>query len=375
MGESRRLVHVACLAFPFMVPMFFPEFARLGNDSLCLLMFGASWGLLLSLLTADCGHRARLMRRALALGICLGCGLLTKAFFIPISVGMLGCLGWSAWRSPRGRMRQQAAMATSLVAATALLIGGWWYAIALLKHGELTGANDFIALEGSDGLVRGLAQHFAWRDLARGVLAIGVTAYFAGTWTLARLPELLYAPGPLALAVLCVMAARRARTMHVHTATVAMAWILVPVLAGLCYHLLVRIAGGMQGHGTPGWYLNILAPACAVPLAAGAVAMLLEGRGARLVAHAMWAWMLAFTVASYWLHAALYAGIALKDMTTRELACPDGWSSLASAGLIHERLAVIGWPSAGFACLVAGVALAGLGWLTLARDARRWIFR
>jgi hypothetical protein len=75
----------ACLAYPFFMPMFFPEFARIGNDSLCLLIFGACWALMLSML----GPKASRWHAA-ALGTCLGAGLLTKAFFIPISIGAAG---------------------------------------------------------------------------------------------------------------------------------------------------------------------------------------------------------------------------------------------------------------------------------------------
>ena len=65
-------------AWPFLFPQFFPQFARLGNDSLCLLLVGATWALLLRLLQGE-GRWAS----AAALGVVLGLGLLTKAFFLP----------------------------------------------------------------------------------------------------------------------------------------------------------------------------------------------------------------------------------------------------------------------------------------------------
>lgn len=343
----------ACLAYPIFVPMFFPEFARLGNDALCLLIFGAVWTLLLSML-----DRPPSLARAAALGACLGAGLLTKAFFIPITAGVAGCLASSAWRArASGMSRTRALGAVAAAAAVALTIGGWWYAIAYTQHGVLSGSHDLIMLDREGGLLAGLKEHFAWRHVGRGIAAFIVTGYFAGTWTLARLPELMYAPGLVAIGLMCVAALRARRDPGVGRLVAAMLWVLLPTLGGFAYHLLSRIAGGTQGHGTSGWYVSILAPACAVPMAAGMIAIA-GWRRAAWVAPLLWALMMAFLVAAFWLHAALFAGVAVKDMNTRHLACPDGWLSLLDVVEIHSRLAVFGWPSASVMCLCAGTLLA-----------------
>lgn len=343
----------ACLACPFFIPMFVPEFARIGNDALCLLIFGLAWSLLLSILVREPSPW-----RAAALGACLGAGLLTKALFIPIGAGALACLAWSARRRGMSPAARTGALRDlSIVAAVALLIGAWWYVIAYMRHGALTGSNDLIALSREGGLLDGLREHFEWRYVARGIAAFIVTGYFGGTWTLARLPEWMYAPGLIALAVMCVAMLRGTRDGAISRLVATMLWLLVPLLGGLGYHLLSRIAGGMEGHGTPGWYISILAPACAVPLAAGMIAISRRSRFWWL-AIVMWTWMVAFTAAAFWMHAALYAGVAVKDMQTRHLSCPDGWVSLCRAGEIHSRLSVYGWPTPSFLCLGAGAILA-----------------
>ena len=344
---------VSCLAYPFFVPMFVPEFARIGNDALCLLLFGLAWSLLLSMLDRDSSRW-----RAAALGACLGAGLLTKAFFIPIGAGALACLAWSAHRHGVSRAARIGAFTDLAIAAVlTLLIGAWWYAIAYMQHGALTGSNDLIALSREGGLLAGLKDNFEWRHVARGIAAFIVTGYFGGTWTLARLPEWMYAPGLIALAALCVAFLRRPRDAAVDRLMAAMLWMIVPLLGGFGYHLLSRIAAGTQGHGTSGWYVSILAPACAVPLAAGMIAIS-RWRRVPWLAVAMWIWMVAFALTAYWMHAALYAGVAVKDMQTRHLMCPDGWASLCRVGEIHSRLSVYGWPTASFLCLGAGAVLA-----------------
>ncbi len=356
-GDLQRALPTACLAYPIFVPMFFPEFARLGNDALCLLIFGAMWALLLSML-----GREPSLTRAAALGACLGAGLLTKAFFIPIAAGAVGCLAWSAWRAATpGTSRTRLLRDAGLVTAVALAIGGWWYVSAFLQHGALTGSNDLIALDREGGLIAGLKEHFAWRHVGRGIAAFIVTGYFGGTWTLARLPEWMYAPGLVAIALMCVAAVRTRRDAQFNRLLAAMVWVLLPMLGGFAYYMLVRIAEGTEGHGTPGWYVSILAPACAVPLGAGMIAIA-GWRRALWIAPALWVWMVAFVVASFWLHAALYAGVAVKDMQTRHLACPDGWLSLLDLAAIQRGLSAFGWPVASLACLCTGTLMAAIAW-------------
>src|SRR4029453_7359463 len=80
---TRRALTAGALLYPFLVPMFVPEFGRIGNDSLCMFMVGVTWGALLTVIAEP--QRAR---APLVLGVVLGLGLLTKAFFLPIGTGV-----------------------------------------------------------------------------------------------------------------------------------------------------------------------------------------------------------------------------------------------------------------------------------------------
>lgn len=79
----RRSMLLGFLLYPLIAPMFIVEFARLGNDSLCLFLFGMIWAVLLRWLEDEYDSK-----RSLLLGILLGLGLLTKAFFLPITFGI-----------------------------------------------------------------------------------------------------------------------------------------------------------------------------------------------------------------------------------------------------------------------------------------------
>lgn len=82
------------LFYPLIVPMFFGEFARIGNDFLCLLLFALIYGLSLRSF-----RDGRDRNSAFTIGICFGLGLLTKAFFIPALVGYALFMALRAWRA------------------------------------------------------------------------------------------------------------------------------------------------------------------------------------------------------------------------------------------------------------------------------------
>ena len=126
-----RWVGVVMAAWPFAFPEFFPEFARLGNDSLCILLVAICWAFVLRLLSGRGGWAS-----AVGLGVALGLGLLTKAFFVAIGggVGALLVLRW--WTDRRMSVLLQAVLA----GAIALAIGSFWYLAKLHETGSLIGS-------------------------------------------------------------------------------------------------------------------------------------------------------------------------------------------------------------------------------------------
>ena len=183
-------------AWPFLFPQFFPEFARLGNDSPCLLLAAVAWAALLRLLDG----RGRWVS-ALVLGVSLGLGLLTKAFFLPVSAGVLVMLALQ-WRGAGGKpaVLGQAALACGL----ALAIGGWWYISREMQTGSLVGSDEFIRFNQSGGLGR-LAGGFSLGALAAPLLAglvyhILVWAMGVGAATPGWYLHILAAPLGLAVA-------------------------------------------------------------------------------------------------------------------------------------------------------------------------------
>ena len=112
------------MLYPIVLPMFFAEFTRIGNDCLCLFLVGIT-AFLLSKWLKDENNKGL----SVPIGVVLGLGLLTKAFFIPIIAALgpflllrmfsdrqFGGLGPAHWKN------------LMLLFLPALLIGGGWYA-------------------------------------------------------------------------------------------------------------------------------------------------------------------------------------------------------------------------------------------------------
>jgi hypothetical protein len=319
-------------AWPFLFPQFFPEFARLGNDSLCLLIVSVVWALLLRLLTGEGRWASHLL-----LGVALGLGLLTKAFFLPIGAGVAVMLAahWQQGGRPRAQLGQAA-----LAAIAALAIGAWWYVAKDMQTGSFTGSDEFIRFHQAGGLSR-LVKAFSPQALIRGLGVIPGTFAWAGTWSLARLPEyLLIAPVLLLTLTLWGYVRRLSRADLIGWAPLALT---LPFLAGLVYHVLVGLTG--IGAATPGWYLHILAAPLGLAVARGWKQPRLLALLAALTA--------VYTAAGWAFQLSMFSGCAAKLGDNKHY-------DLTGAGCFIDQHALfaLGHPLLGFVCLTAGVILA-----------------
>ena len=329
-------------AWPILFPEFFPEMARLGNDSLALLFAGIAWHFVVRLL-----DRPRALEAA-ALGLALGLGLLVKSFFLPVSAGLALLFLYAAVREREPRHLSDILLALLLAA----LIGGYWYLSNFETYGSVFGRTEFEEVKRFGGLWQGLTQHppaELMRELVRGAAVMAATFAWGGTWTLAHPPVFLIAP--VVVLALLPHAVWLLRFFRWPVAAQAPLFMAAPLLAGLASHQLLSIATDGYVADTPGWYLHILAGPLSLALALG-------WRWPRLLG-ALAAYAVLFHAFCWAAQLSLFSGCAYKPGPGLPLTLNPG-----SCLIVPSHLAEIGSPGVGFLALglaaAAGTAALGL---------------
>ena len=325
------------MLYPLVLPMFFPEFTRIGNDCLCLFLVGVT-AFLLSKWLKDENNK----RLSVAIGVVLGLGLLTKAFFIPI-IAALGAFLLVRIFSDKhpGTIRSAHWKNLMLIFLPALLIGGGWYAYKFIAFGTLIGSADAITLANQGGLVAGLKQNFSLYAVVRGLVAVFKSYLWAGTWSLTKLPAILFIPST-ALVILG-FGAFVLQLKHRPLKDIAWLPVLLFVFFGgsLFYHVFIGVAlsGTAQ---TPGWYLHILMPWVAPVLGIG-ISSLLEIRHFKPFFIGLLLYAVLFQIMALWAQVALYTGCAIKTDDSF-YAFPGHFFCLNQVPILVDRLSVLGWP-------------------------------
>ncbi|MBW2146760.1 MAG: hypothetical protein JRI22_07055 [Deltaproteobacteria bacterium] len=341
--------------WPVLFPQWFPEMARLGNDSLCALIMSMVW--LVTIRVLNTGQGARY---SIILGVLLGLGCLTKALFVPITVGVV-----SFWVFRRlcleGRKALQSVLShTFLTCALIACIAGWWYMGNWLRHGIALGTFDMISLNNAGGMAHGLAKNLTVTALLRGHAAFVATFAWCGTWSLVRPPYVYLAP--MVFTVVFAAAAylstlRRSQLLSMEWLPV---WLVVPVLAGLSHHVLLQIALAGQGRGTGGWYLHLLVVPLGVAVGHGFGAWWNKS-SFRTITGVLSLYAVLFSICISRLQLLLFSGLVFKSGTNKFYQFPESLPSFLGLPDAISRLGVIAFPGLGFITWMCGGILVAIG--------------
>jgi len=343
---------IGFVLYPVILPMFFPEFTRIGNDSLCLFLVGLVV-YLLSLWLKD----ERNTKIPIAIGVALGMGLLTKAFFLPITAGLVMFLLIRLLLDKQNvAMRSQRGWNLLQIILPALLVGGGWYVYKFVVYGVLSGSDSAIQLAHQGGLIAGLKENLSLYGLVRGVVGPLVSYSWAGTWSLTRMPILLHLPLLLLAAWVIGAFILQLKRKSLADPVWLPVWVFLFFGCGLFWNVVISVA--MNGHGnTPGWYLHILMPWIAPALGIGAISIL-RHRRARLFLIGFLFYAVLFQIIVLWAQLALFTGCATKGddkyyVFSSQTFCLD------QTYLLMDRLAVLGYPNlavigfgSGFICML-----------------------
>jgi len=352
-SETQRRLALG-VALAALTPSLVLDVARLGNDSLSMALAAALFWQLLALRTSK-----RPWLTVTVVGIILGLGCLTKAFFVAFAPGIIVAIALMLRR--RAHWRTVVAQC-ALVALICLAVAGWWHVRSYRLYGMWIVTRDALALRGAEAVGLGLLE-FA-RETGRWLGVVWATYFCSGTWSFALPPLGWYVP----FGVLTVLAVagflRRFRSAFLRSGESAVLLALPLVLVGLVWHVIVMVRAKGVGQ-TSGYYLHVAWPFMAL-LLGGALLQLRRTWLRALIAASLVGCFITARVGNL-AQLLLYGGIAEKG-PSGFIAIPDGTGAgaLAEAARNLGELVPLG---SGLPFYVIGVAAQ----LTVLVLAARWL--
>ncbi len=351
---------IGCGLWPVFFPGWFSDTARLGNDSVCALLIALTWIICLRMM-----RRGISVKYFLLMGFVLGLGCLTKAFFVPISIGVLAFWIFRQRKIGGRSGLKQAVGFSSLTLILILMLSGWWYWNNLVQYGVFLGSNEMIWLDQAGGLWEGLKKNFSLYQWIRGHSVVLVTFAFIGSWSSPKPPWIFLLP--IGVSVLGVTSFYLWTIRHYIKTSEEWfpVWLSIPLLVGLSYHVLIRIGLTGEGRGTGGYFLHILA----TPLASALGISLCGIWGRRLfraITQAYFGYIILFSFGTTWLQSLFFSGIVRASESEKIYFLPEQLPSFFGLSLAYERLKILVYPDAGLLLLAIGWGIVLIG-LALAR--------
>jgi uncharacterized membrane protein YeaQ/YmgE (transglycosylase-associated protein family) len=336
---------------PHLFPMWFPDMARLGNDSLVVLLTACGWFALSFELEAG-------ILRYIILGIIFGLGLLTKATFLPftlVTTGLLCVQLWQARRtSPIFRNRLYGLLVFLLTVGA---LSGWWYIGKYFETGSTLGSQDVIVANQSGGLINGLRHNASLRLLFPEFPLFVVSSFaWSGTWSFVPPPPASVVPFGLIILLLAAGYFGRIRSLRsdLHAIDCVPALTFAVLLFGLYYHNLIFIAT-YKTVGGPGYYLYAFVPILA-PLVGYGLARHVSLRVPRLVIFVFILYPLLFLPLMMGIHAFFFSGC---DFRAYEIA--SVMNCAGDVSRVLNNLYVLSYPLHAISFFVIGWVFMILG--------------
>ncbi|MDA2929355.1 glycosyltransferase family 39 protein [Acidobacteria bacterium AH-259-O06] len=248
--ESGKIALAVCGIMAFM-PELMIDVCRIGNDSLSIALFSV-------LIVISVCSQMVTYRISLALGIILGLGLLTKAYFftaIP-AIAMVFLLRSRRHAESLGK----ATACFALVLLVAAAISGWWYVRNFILLGSPTGIMQSVALK--DTSIVEMIARIPEVDWVNAVDTVFFSHIWFGNWSFLQVRSWMYKvfQYTFLLSVLGIVVSVLRRLLsdgsgdHSQGNVLYISFFYFWFWFGLLYHvLLTYLTSGVSA--TPGWYL------------------------------------------------------------------------------------------------------------------------
>jgi hypothetical protein len=338
------------MIYPLIFPMFFLEFARIGNDSLCLLILG-----LISYVWTFNYDAIFSTNKSLLIGGLLGIGLLTKALFIPITGAIVFFVTLQSFaKGFRLNNSLELLKKLSLILIPAAIIGGWWYLYKILSYGDPGLGTEVVDLGINGGLIAGLINHFSLVGFIRGLLVPIVSFTWAGSWSLVRMPEYLQLPLLFFGFGLLYLHFQHLKKEKFENHEWLGFLMFLFIYIGLAVHVVVSMS--LSGLGqSGGWYLHILMPLLA-PAIGVASYRFIQLPLNKLIFFVLLTYSFLFQVFAVLSHTALFGAGAFKG-DDKSFIFNQNIYSLDEIYKIYNNLSVISFPNLSFISFLIGFSL------------------
>jgi hypothetical protein len=226
------------------------DIARVSNEALSIVVFAA-----VTLLGVT--WPAISYKQACVLGIVLGLGLLTKAYFLVAAAAVILLIIAGVVTSAHRRRR--AILCGFVTLAIAIALSGWWYVRNKITTGTWTGLSEAVELRdmGVNALVSA-AAHVDWRNAVDSIL---VSHVWFGGWSALTLRSwmyhVLFAVGAFAAAGVVLRIARSQATA-ISKGILFLAMLYCLFWVGEAYNV-VLISAVKHVSTSMGWYLYAVA--------------------------------------------------------------------------------------------------------------------
>ena len=363
----KHLLPIGTVSIPIFFPAWFPEMARIGNDSLCALLLSVLWLLFIRVYFIGISFKISVL-----LGLFMGLGCLTKAFFVPLSAGIIFCLILQQF-TKAGVSNKSAFLQVIVNVMIIFVISGWWYLGNWLEDGSLLGSHEMTILKNSGGILEGLSQHFSVKAWLRGHAAMVTTLGWSGTWSLARPPYFYLAPLAITVMFLTISYLSVLPRFKINTFAWLPFWFALPVILGFSYHVLVRIALTGEGRGTSGYYLLFMVPVIGSAISHG-LGSFWQKKRFRIAVALSGLYTIGFSMVISWAQVLMFSGIIYKSGNNKFYQLPDHLPPYFGILDALTNLSALVYPKFGVFCWLAGGVLfiSGLilGWRLIGKSVK-----
>lgn len=338
------------VTWPLLFPGFFPEFARLGNDSLVILLMSLVWLLVVM--------RTPIYKSwwwFLAIGIVLGLGGLTKITFIPIAFGIFI---WIFWLNLFIYKKNQWITLIKLLMTIFVFfaIVGNFYLTNFLDKASMTGLVELSQVNKSSfDLIISIFHHPV--EVLRGLAGMAMTFAWGGSTSSAYPPAIFVLPLLLPVFFLLPCAYFGIRKFNIDAELPILALLITgSVFGGLLYYLLARISITGYGSGAPGWYFHVLLGPLSLLFGIGLAWFRSKVPGANLLCKIVLVYATVFSFCIWILQAAMFTGCIYKSENSNKYTAFD-WGCLFDFSTMYSRLSLLASPGLGIFLLCFSILM------------------